>query len=115
MNAGCSPPRGGIIPSGAAVKNFEEGRLGHPPTSITQAQAEKLFGGASRVYDAVGSMSNQIHPVVVSDIRAHPGKYVFAALEVASDLTPVPEAYATAKAVADVVVSAADLAWELAH
>jgi hypothetical protein len=52
---------------------------------------------------------------VASDAKEHPLKYAGIAAEVGLMATPVPEAYEGAKAVGDVVLAGARLAWDLTH
>jgi len=84
--------------------------------------AQRAFGAATM--EAAADSSIRLNPVagfvvaVGQDAAQHPGKYVFAAAELASTLTPLPEAYESyegAKAAIDVGLSAIHLGWDLTH
>lgn len=82
------------------------------------AAALAAVGGAAYsqgVSAAIPGALARLPGTVGRDARAHPGKYAGAAVEGAAIATPVPEAYEGAKAVVDVVLAAAHLAWELTH
>jgi hypothetical protein len=85
---------------------------------ISYGQAVRAMGPSEMAKGAASAFptrEGQFVRAVVSDARAHPGKYAVAVGELALVATPVPEAYETAKAGFDVVAAAAHLIWELKH
>ncbi len=85
---------------------------------ISSAAAYKALGASSWQAGAAFSSPDRAAyfvRAVGSDIRAHPLKYAGIAAEAGLMATPVPEAYEGAKAVVDVGLAAAHLAWDLIH
>lgn len=88
--------------------------------SIEQKVAAGIIGDVATIR-AQGNAASASHMryfgmITGQDMKAHPGKYVFAGLEIATALTPLPEAYAaweTVKAWIDVDAAAGDFDYEV--